>query len=205
MKRVLFVCVENSNRSQMAEAFARIHGVGKVEAASAGVGRGATFTVRLRTLSQPAAPRHATASDRQEPPRMRLVGVRVLVTDDNVDAAESLATALEGEGATVAVALSGAMAIAEWEARPADVLLCDLAMPGMDGFEVLRRIRAIDAERGHAAPAIAVTAHATGGHVARSLSAGFAACVAKPYHFPELVEMMLGLLARPHQQDALRT
>jgi signal transduction histidine kinase/ActR/RegA family two-component response regulator len=171
-----------------------LHG-GTIEAASRGPGLGATFTVRLRAI--PHVP--AKAAIRHEPreaPRLVLQGVHVLVTDDNLDAAELLATALRAEGARVSIATSGALALAEWERQPADLLLCDLAMPGLDGFEVVRRIRERDALADRATRAIAVTAHATEAHATRSRDAGFAAYVAKPFHFPDLLDAILEVLGK---------
>ena len=84
-------------------------------------------------------------------------------------------------------ASSGQEAIREWDHERPDVLLCDLAMPVMDGFDVLARIRERDARASQQVPAIAVTAHATSEHRRRSTAAGFSAHVTKPYRISELV------------------
>ena len=152
---------------------------GAVSASSPGRGLGAEFAVTLPQLvdapaaSAPRAPEPETAQ--------RLTGVDVLVVDDNADARDLAAAILTGSGANVRVAASGEQAIACWQARPADVLVCDLAMPMTDGFEVLRRIRALDAESGHKTCAIALTAYASKDYVERTRAAGFNSHVSKPF------------------------
>jgi signal transduction histidine kinase len=156
-----------------------LHG-GTVAAESAGLGRGASFTVEL--------PRHRGALDSPggdpdaldvgAPPA--LAGVRVLVVDDNDDALALASTALEGAGAHVATARSGDEALRAWRAGASDVLLSDLAMPQMDGFELLRRIREIDRAAGRLTPAIAVTAHASQAQQDQSIRAGFQQHLSKP-------------------------
>jgi CheY-like chemotaxis protein len=160
-----------------------LHG-GRVSAASDGPGRGSTFTVRL-----PHAPalRPVPAAAGAEPPLPSLAGLHVLAVDDNDDALDVLVDVLAGAGARVTVARSGAQAVAGWRSMPADVLVCDLAMPGMDGFAVLERIREMDAAAGRLTPALAVTAHGADELRARSLRAGFLAHLVKPYSRAELV------------------
>jgi CheY-like chemotaxis protein/nitrogen-specific signal transduction histidine kinase len=161
-----------------------LHG-GTVSAESDGVGRGATFRVRL--------PRHTVAGSTQlpsapaRPALERLDGVEIVVVDDNPDALDILAAAFETVGASVRTASSAAAALEAWEMRPPDILLCDLAMPGTDGFDVLAAVRRRDALAGRHTPAIAVTAHATAEHRRRSAEAGFVAHVNKPYRIAELI------------------
>ena len=119
-----------------------MHG-GTVSASSAGLGAGSTFTLRLPTLDpaqgldSPVAPLAAAA------PALA-TGLRVLVVDDNVDAAESLAELLALYGHETRVATSGLAALASVrEFRPA-VVFMDIGMPGMNGYEAARRIRADD-------------------------------------------------------------
>ncbi len=169
-----------------------LHG-GTVVVASPGVDRGARFTVQLPQLVAPAAdalpaPSLALAG--------RLAGVRVLAVDDNADAREVLAASLADSGATVRIAASGAEAIREWDREPADLLICDLAMPEMDGFEVLRAIRQRGRPDGHVPPAIAVTAHVSEDYQARTRAAGFDFHLGKPYDVAELIEFARAALAR---------
>jgi two-component system, chemotaxis family, CheB/CheR fusion protein len=128
-----------------------------------------------------------------------LAGLSVLAVDDNQDALEVLGLALRQAGADVRVASSGADAIAEWERRPADVLMCDLSMPRMSGFELLDRIRGIDQAAGRVTPAIAVTAHATQEEMARTARAGFQMHLAKPIDMHRLVRAVSVVRTRTQQ------
>jgi CheY-like chemotaxis protein len=166
-----------------------LHG-GTVSAESEGPGRGATFRVRLPRHTAPAVALSSTARAMPD----RLDGVLVLAVDDNPDALDIMATALGAVGADVRTASSGSEAIRQWDQQPPDVLLCDLAMPGMDGFAVLARVQERDAQAHRSTPAIAVTAHATPEHRRRSAAAGFVAHVTKPYRLPELVRAVKAAL-----------
>ena len=155
-----------------------LHG-GAIEAVSGGRGTGATFEVVLPRIAQ--AGHAAPAGDSVPEPLPSLEGIRALVVDDNPDSLEMLDAALTGAGASVCVADSGGSALDFWREQPPDILLCDLAMPGMSGYELLEQVRELDSARGRMTPAIAVTAQASDEHVARSIQAGFAAHIAKPY------------------------
>jgi PAS domain S-box-containing protein len=121
----------------LVKSLVEMHG-GRVEAHSAGVGQGAEFVVRLPLTE---AQRAGEAPQTTLGPPVLLTPKRVLVVDDNRDAAESLAMLLRTLGASVRVAYSGAEALQAVETyRPAVVLL-DIGMPGMDGYEVARSIR----------------------------------------------------------------
>ncbi|HTL43861.1 MAG TPA: hybrid sensor histidine kinase/response regulator [Vicinamibacterales bacterium] len=154
---------------------------GTVTASSAGRGLGAEFVVRLRQLVE--SPTEESASGPAAAPKaeIRLPDVDVLVVDDNEDSLELVATTLAGAGARVRVAHTGAEAIAAWKATRADVLVCDLAMPAMNGFDVLREIRTLDEPSGVRTFAIALTAYASGDYVERARLAGFDAHLAKPF------------------------
>jgi signal transduction histidine kinase len=155
-----------------------LHG-GSIAAESDGRARGATFSVtlpRLRTVA-----RAAQVDPGLDEPLPSLAGVRALIVDDNPDALEVLDSALTGAGAEVETAESGEAALEIWRREPLDVLLCDLAMPGMSGYTLLEQIRELDSRRGRVTAAIAVTAQASDEHVARSIQSGFAAHIAKPY------------------------
>ena len=129
-------------------------------------------------------------------PLPSLDGVRVLAVDDNEDALEVLEAVLVEAGATVRVAHSGADALTAWERERPDVLLCDLAMPDLSGYQVLAEIRRRDAASGRLIPAIAVTAQATDEHITRSLRAGFAHHVAKPFEATEVVRVIAHTVRR---------
>ncbi len=174
-----------------------LHG-GSVTAVSAGLGRGATFVVRLPRCDvvPVAGPSDAAAAVGR---RASLDGVEILAVDDNADALDVLAATLGQAGATVRMVTSGAEAIAEWERRPADVLICDLAMPHMDGFEVLQAIRMRDREVGRGTPAIALSAYASADYVDRTRRAGFAAHVGKPAALDDLINAVRAVIDEVRQ------
>jgi PAS domain S-box-containing protein len=158
---------------------------GSISAASGGAGLGATFTVTLplpevdttRGALAPAEPVWNGDSLNQD--RSDLSGIKVLVVDDEPDALESLSRTLTDCGATVFAAHSAEAAIGIVQAKSPHVLVSDIGMPDMDGYELLRRVRALD---GIAAdvPAIALTAFARPSDRMHSLRAGYIAHLVKP-------------------------
>ncbi len=172
---------------------ALLHG-GQVRADSAGEGRGATFTIDLPAAPASAALTVAAAAplgERRRGGPGALAGMRVWVADDDVDAHEVVALTLRQAGAEVEGFDSGGALVAALERSPArgpDVLLLDLARPGEDGFEVLRRVRSLemsrDAER--SIPALALTAF-TQMERERLSAAGFADRVDKPVDAEKLI------------------
>jgi PAS domain S-box-containing protein len=155
----------------LVKGLAELHG-GTVRAASAGPGRGAELVVSLPLASGaaalPAPPDAAPAHGGRR---------RVLVVDDNEDAADSLAELLRLLGHAVDVAYDGPSALAHARAEPPDAVLCDLGLPGMSGYDVARQLRAAGAG---GARLIAVSGYAQPEDVERALQAGFDAHVAKP-------------------------
>jgi PAS domain S-box-containing protein len=156
-----------------------MHG-GTVQAHSDGPGRGSEFTIRLPVVVEvgPQAPPPTSPAPAEVAPH------RILVVDDNVDGAESLATLLELYGHEVRTALDGpaALAVAD-EFRP-DVVLLDIGLPGMDGYEVARQLRAREAFR--AARLIAMTGWGQDADRERSRQAGFDLHLVKPVDPAEL-------------------
>ncbi len=115
-----------------------MHG-GSVQAYSEGQGKGSEFVVRLPALPvDPAAEPPPLAPTEEKP---RLAACRILIVDDNVDAADSLSILLHLEGHQTRVAYDGPSAVAAAQAELPDVAILDLGMPGMDGFEVAQRFR----------------------------------------------------------------
>ncbi len=114
---------------------------GTVEARSEGLAKGSEFVVRLPLLAQglDQNPGRATTEQSQEPPPPS--GHRLLVVDDNRDAANSLAMLLRLQGHEVRVAYSGMAALEVTKTYAADMVFLDIGMPGMDGYEVARRMR----------------------------------------------------------------
>jgi CheY-like chemotaxis protein/two-component sensor histidine kinase len=158
-----------------------LHG-GEVRASSVGRGRGATFSVRVPLAEPspvPVAPEAAPAR-----PKRRL---HVLVVDDNRDAAESLAELVTLFGHDVDVAFDGPAALEKVRARRPDVVLCDIGLPGMDGYEVARALRAAHDGR---LRLVAVSGYAQPEDVRQATLAGFDEHVAKPAD-PDRIEAVL--------------
>jgi CheY-like chemotaxis protein len=111
-----------------------------------------------------------------------LDGVCVLLVDDEPDAREVMASALESCGATVISASSARDALETLARTDVDLLLCDIAMPGQDGYQLIRDIRAMSSTRLATLPAAAVTAHARDDEREHALAAGFHMHLTKPIH-----------------------
>jgi len=169
-----------------------LHG-GTVRAESEGEGRGATFTLRLPLSERTEATELAVEDLPGE--AVRLDGLRVLLVDDEKDTRECLALALRQHGAEVAVAGSCAEAIGQFEGHGADVVLSDLAMPGEDGFALIRRVRALPGPGGRV-PAAALSAHVRAEERARALLAGFDVHLAKPIEPAALARAVRNLADR---------
>ena len=171
------------------------HG-GAVAAESAGKGQGATFTVRLPLVEGRPEARRVVAlgpafKGERAPAASTLRGVRVLVVDDDPDARESVAAVLEQAGATVQAVESAGDAVESLQREPSDVLVSDIAMPGVDGYTLLGRARA--RLRGREIPAAALTAYAGSEDRGRALAAGFQAHLAKPVDPAQLVAVVAEL------------
>jgi signal transduction histidine kinase/CheY-like chemotaxis protein len=160
-----------------------LHG-GTVEAASEGPGRGTTFIVRLSTsLSQNAQP--------ASPSGGRPASHRVLVVEDNEDARRMLEAALTLNGYHVHTASDGVSGLAlAAESRP-DVVLIDIGLPGLDGYEVARRIRAVPG--GRRVGLVAVTGYGQPEDRQRAFEAGFDAHLVKPVSADRLKQIITGL------------
>jgi PAS domain S-box-containing protein len=169
-----------------------LHG-GSVEAHSAGAGKGSTFAVRL-PLAEPAVPagdEHAPGELRGETPEP----FRVLVVDDNVDAAESLAALLEIEGHEVRIAHDGETATrVAMEFRPRVVFL-DIGMPGKDGYEVAREMRQLVPTRNTIL--VALTGWGAQEDRARSREAGFDHHLTKPASLASVEALLAQIASAP--------
>jgi PAS domain S-box-containing protein len=180
-----------------------MHG-GTVHAASAGRNQGSTFIVKLPVMgtvrpdSGPLAPAEATSAGAPMAPAGSLAGVSVLLVDDEADARELFKTLLERSGARVTAVASGAEAFSAFTASPPDVVVSDIEMPEENGYDLIRRFRALPPERGGQTPAAALTAYARTEDRMRALRAGFQIHVSKPVQPAELVAVVANL-ARRHQ------
>ena len=179
-----------------------LHG-GTVEADSPGAGQGATFVVKLpivpvyqeETLAGRVHQAAGGAHPAYDCPE-RLDGLKVLVVDDEVDTRELLEVGIGQCGAEVVTAGSAEEALATLEETRPDLLVGDIGMPGEDGYDLIRKVRALPAGRGGKIPAIALTAYARTEDRLRALRAGYQMHVSKPVELAELVAVMASLIGR---------
>src|SRR5262249_18762070 len=129
-------------------------------------------------------------------PPPRLSGVGVLVVEDEADARELIRTVLEQLGAGVITAASADEALAVLDRERLDVLLSDIEMPGMDGYDFMRAVRGRPAHRGGRIPAAALTAYARPEDKAAAIQAGYQLHVAKPVQPAELAAVVSSLAGR---------
>ncbi len=179
------------------------HG-GTVRVASEGEQRGACFTVEL-----PAASRQLMAARpdraRYHPPSpltpdivlRDLSRVKVLVVDDEPDARDLIKRILSDCNASVTTVASARAALAAFRAEPPDVLVSDLGMPDMDGFQLLAQVRALGNAAGGDIPAVALTAFARSEDRLRALEAGFAAHISKPVEPSQLIATVADMVGPP--------
>jgi CheY-like chemotaxis protein len=171
---------------------------GSIRAESAGPGLGSRFVVAL-PFSTPGAARKPThdgrsaAAEHAARTRDALTGVRVLLVEDEADVRELMLTALERAGARVIAVESARLALKALHDSEVDVLLADIAMPGQDGYDLIRAVRALPARVSHI-PAAAVTACARDDERQRALAAGFQLHVAKPLEPAALIQAVATLL-----------
>ncbi len=171
------------------------HG-GTITASSGGAGNGASFTVAVPTAPAIVPEPPPRSSESQPPPEgdgIRLEGIKILVVDDDADARSLLKHVLVERGATVEEAESASSAFDQVARGRPDVIVSDIAMPGGDGFGLIRAVRALPALRGGRTPAIAVTAHARQADGERAYAAGFQGHLAKPVDLNRLITMVANL------------
>ncbi|HEU4780713.1 MAG TPA: response regulator, partial [Steroidobacteraceae bacterium] len=166
----------------LSKGVVQLHG-GTIEARSEGLGKGSEFVVRIPRRSVASTVPDTNAAV-EVPARKR----RVLIADDNCDAAESLAMLLEIEGHAVTVVHDGQKALASIEAAPPDIALLDIGMPQMDGYEVARQVRGDT--RGRNVFLIAVTGWGQEQDKARAMAAGFDLHFTKPVEPNQLIELL---------------
>jgi signal transduction histidine kinase/ActR/RegA family two-component response regulator len=180
-----------------------LHG-GSVGAASPGEGLGATFTVRLPLMSVArleaedasahGGPNKGRALAVEWPDRIE--GLKILVVDDEVDTLELLKLSLEQCGAQIITATSSAEALSVLARERLDVIVSDIGMPFEDGYEFIRKVRALPAESGGRIPAVALTAYATAQDRLRVLRSGYQMHVAKPVELSELTAIVSSVAGR---------
>jgi two-component system CheB/CheR fusion protein len=171
-----------------------MHG-GTIRAESPSVGQGTTFTVTLPLSRAPIDDGAASPASAE----VDLRGVRVLVVEDEADMRNVLMMGLQESGAEVRTAGSTAEALAAIRSWRPNVLVSDIAMPGEDGYELLRRLRAFDAAHGVRTPVLAVTAYARKEDRQRAAEAGFDDYLTKPVESAPLCARV-ARLARAEEQ-----
>jgi signal transduction histidine kinase/DNA-binding response OmpR family regulator len=178
-----------------------LHG-GEISASSAGLDQGASFVVRFplasdtgrRLVEAPRAATYGAAAD------LSVAGLRVLVVDDHADVLEVHGRLLSESGAEVATAASARAALALLRERSFDVLLSDLGMPEMDGYDLMRQVRSDLALAPEVLPAVAVTAYVRTEDSDAALLAGYQCVLQKPVSAVSLVGAV-ARLAKPEQQQ----
>ena len=177
----------------IARHIVEMHG-GSIEAESKGEGEGSTFTVTLPLAArEEAAP--ASEEDAAGDASATLAGVRILVVDDEEDAREAMVVLLRQAGATVESAGSAPQAMDVLRVRTPDLLLSDIAMPGEDGYSLIRQVRALPGDRGGRVPAAALTAYATLDDRRKALQAGYNDHIPKPVDPSRLIATVSSLVA----------
>jgi len=188
----------------IARHIVEMHG-GTIQAASDGEGRGATFRVRLPLVwALPAAgdrERVVPRAGRHEALGLRsahLAGVSVLAVDDDEDALTMVRDILQSAGAKVTIVDSAQAALERLEVDRPSVLVADLGMPVIDGFDFIARVRSLSNEAVRTVPAAALTAYARSEDSTRSLKSGFDLHLAKPIDPAALVEAVAALARQRH-------
>ncbi|HUE67523.1 MAG TPA: ATP-binding protein, partial [Candidatus Acidoferrum sp.] len=178
------------------------HG-GKIQADSPGIGKGATFSVTLPLMSVERAIADgggaiavSTTVKGSLRDRRRIKDLRVLIVDDDLATQEALSEVLREMGAEVKVARSAAEAMTAVVEFQPQLLLCDIAMPGEDGYAFIQRLRAAGDGSGRI-PALALTALATDDDRQRSLAAGFQMHLTKPVEIERLSDAVVELASHP--------
>jgi PAS domain S-box-containing protein len=163
------------------------HG-GTITADSPGEGLGATFTVTLPLSAGPA-----TSQPVAKPPQeQNLKGIRVVTVDDDPDSLELLTMVLSFYGAEVQTFSSAADVLAQWQALQPDILLSDIGMPDIDGYDLIQNIRKLPSPNGKPVPAIAISAYAHEVDQQKALASGFQQHISKPLEVDQLVQSVPG-------------
>ena len=183
---------------------------GRVFAESGGAGKGSTFTVEFPLIASEiidSDPRPVSVfTVEQDEARecladRKLSNRRILIAEDDLDTQDLLRTVLERHGAEVLAVDSAAGALEKIAFIKPDVIISDIGMAGQNGYELIRRIRALDRDEGGHIPAIALTAYAGAADRRRALLAGFQAHLPKPVEPDELVAVILSLTFQQKTAD----
>lgn len=174
----------------IARHIVEMHG-GRIYAQSLGENQGATFTVKLPQVNR---------QDYLQPNEMplenlwNLHGVRVLVVDDEADIRDLVVYVIQESGAEVTATASAIEALQVLKQSPLDVLVCDIAMPDIDGYMLMQQITAWTSEQGRQIPAIALSAYPGEFNQRKAIAAGFQRHLSKPVDPKDLVQAIASLL-----------
>ena len=176
-----------------------LHG-GTVSVQSSGEKQGATFTVQLPLLEKKDRQRgkgkdakknsFPSLANHPNTPSSPLEGVRVLVVDDDADSRDFLVFALQDYGAIATAVTCASSALEVLTTFQPDVLISDIGMPQVDGYSLIRQIRALPREQGGDIPAIALTAYAADRDRSLALAAGFQRHLSKPVMPDQLADVV---------------
>jgi signal transduction histidine kinase/ActR/RegA family two-component response regulator len=194
----------------IARRLVEMHG-GTISASSAGENQGSTFTVNI-PIALPRHSEHSTASDAEDLAISRaastametldLSGITVLAVDDEADTREMIRGVLEQFGANVVSANSAAEAFDVLQGLKPDVLVCDIGMPGEDGYALIKRVRGLPTESGGNTLAIALTGYVRVNDRMRALDSGYQMFVPKPVEANELAMTVANLIGRTSGKNA---
>ncbi|MBD2605037.1 PAS domain-containing protein [Scytonema hofmannii FACHB-248] len=170
-----------------------LHG-GNVTAKSAGEGKGATFILRLPLIQERSKQEKEKKTEAENINSLPLLGIRILLVDDEIDTRDFMSFLLQQYGATVTEASSASQALEAFAESPPDILLSDLGMPLVDGYSLMTQIRSMSGEQSGQIPAIALSAYAGESDRDRAFAAGFQKHLAKPVEPTELLALIIDLL-----------
>ena len=180
-----------------------LHG-GTVSVRSAGENQGTTFTIALPLLAVESERARGQLTPRAEDVNIeeiqlpKLERATILLVDDEADTRLLVQRILEDRGARVLTAASAAEALTLIAREKVDLMVSDIGMPGMDGYQLIEQARVLDPRRSGPLPAIAVTAYARPEDRQRSLLAGYQAHISKPLEARELIAAIASLLRIAH-------
>lgn len=185
----------------VARHLVELHG-GTITAESEGLGHGSVFTVDLPLAQERRDPARAEERRREVERRrsrsgvIRLDGVHVMLVEDDDDSRKLLGTMLKRHGARVTSTKSAAEALEAFENEVPDVLISDIGMPDQDGYQLIRKLRALPVEKGGNIPAIALTGYASRKDRERALNSGYHQHIAKPIEQVDLIAAIAALIGR---------
>ena len=163
-----------------------LHG-GKVTASSPGLNMGATFTISLPILNNP----EETSAKKSPQASKNLLGRKVLIVDDDDDSRSLIQVVLETEGAEIVATKSATEALSLIEQFQPDILISDIGMPQINGYELIERIRQLPSDRGGNVKAIAISGYASEQDRQKSLAVGFDCHLNKPISIEALMQYLI--------------